>query len=107
MNFILGTVLVVASIMLLGFAKFAITRWEGSSWIERFAGTEMMALTITALMAFGIAFLFGGLAASQSGVGLTELAASIGCIVLAAIGVLRVFRRAPARVRARPARASV
>jgi hypothetical protein len=97
MEFIAGTILTVAAIALLGFAKYAITRWEHSSWIRNFAGTETMALIITLLSAFGIALLCAGLASSQSSLGYTELAASIGVIVLAAIGVVRVFRRAPAK----------
>jgi hypothetical protein len=95
MEFIAGTILMVAAIVLLGFAKYAITRWENSSWISEFAGTETMALLITTTCAFGIAFLCAGLASAQSGLGYTEFAASIGVIVLAAIGVVRVFRRAP------------
>lgn len=98
MNFILGTILMVAAIALLGFAKYAITRWEESSWIQRFAGTETMALIITTMMAFGIALLCAGLAASSSTLGYTELAASLGCIALAAIVVVRVFRTTSARV---------
>ena len=97
MEFIAGTVLMVAAIALLGFAKYVITRWENSSWIQRFAGTETMALLITMLSAFGIAFLCAGLASSQTGLGYTELAASIGVIVLAAFGIARVFRRTPAK----------
>jgi hypothetical protein len=100
MEFIVGTILMVAAIALLGFAKYVITRWEGSSWIQRFAGTETMALTITMLSAFGIAFLCAGLASNQSGLGYTELAASIGVIVLAGIGVARLFRRMPAKAQA-------
>jgi uncharacterized membrane protein len=97
MNFILGTIAMVAAIMLIGFAKYAITRWESSSWIQRFAGTEIMALTITMLTAFGTALLFAGLASSQSALGYTELAASLGCIALAVVGVMRLFRSTPAR----------
>jgi hypothetical protein len=97
MEFIAGTILVVAAIALLGFAKHVIVRWEHSSWIRKFAGTETMALVITTLAAFGIALLCAGLASSQSSLGYTELAASIGVIVLAAIGVARVFRRSPAK----------
>ena len=93
MEFIAGTILMVVAIALLGFAKYVITRWENSSWIRKFAGTETMALTITVLAAFGVAFLSAGLASSQTGLGYTEFAASIGCIVLAAIGAVRVFRR--------------
>ncbi len=107
MNFILGTIMVVAAVVLVGFAKYVITRWESSSWVQRFAGTETMALTITALMAFGIASLFAGLASSHSGVGLTQSAASLGCIALAVIGVVRVFRRLPARALTAPTRAPI
>lgn len=103
MEFIAGTVLMVIAIALLGFAKYVITRWENASWIRKFAGTETMALLITMLSAFGIAFLCAGLASSQTSLGLTEFAASIGVIVLAAIGVARVFRRTPAKA---PATAS-
>jgi hypothetical protein len=103
MEFVAGTVLMVTAIVLLGFAKYVTTRWEESSWIRNFAGTETMALTITMTSAFGIAFLCAGLASSQSGLGYTEFAASIGCIVLAAVGVARVFRRVS--VKAPPAAA--
>ncbi len=98
MEFIAGTILMVAAITSLGFAKYAITRWERSSWISKFAGTETMALVITTLSAFGIAFLCAGLASNQSGLGYTELAASIGVIVLSAIGVMRLFRRVPVSI---------
>ena len=97
MEFIVGTILMVAAIALLGCAKYVITQWEESSWIRNFAGTETMALIITMTSAFGIAFLCAGLASSQSSLGYTELAASIGVIVLAAIGVTRLFRRVPAK----------
>jgi hypothetical protein len=97
MEFLAGTIFMVAAIALVGFAKFAITRWEESSWIRNFAGTETMALIITLFSAFGIAFLCAGLASNQSGLGYTELAASLGVIVLSAIGVARLFRRMPVK----------
>jgi hypothetical protein len=97
MEFIAGTILSVAAIALLGFAKYVIARWENSSWIQRFAGTETMALIITTLSAFGIAFLCAGVASHQSGLGYTEFAASLGAIVVAAIGVARLFRRLPVK----------
>jgi hypothetical protein len=100
MEFIAGTILLVAAIALLGFAKYVITRWESSSWIQRFAGTETMALIITTLSAFGIAFLCAGVASNQSGLGYTEFAASIGVILLAAVGVARLFRRLPVKAAA-------
>jgi hypothetical protein len=107
MHFILGTTLVVATIMLLGFAKYAITRREGSSRIQRFAGTETMALIITTLVAFGVALLCAGLASSsQSALGLTELAVSLGVIAIAVVGVVRAFRRASARAPATTIRAA-
>jgi hypothetical protein len=93
MEFVLGTVSMVAAIAMLGAAKYVITQWEESSWVRNFAGTETMALAITMLAAFGIAFLFAGLASNQSNIGYTEFAAAIGVIVLAALGVSRVFRR--------------
>ena len=97
MNFILGTVLIVAAIALLGFAKYVITRWENSSWIQRFAGTEMMALMITTLAAFGLALLCAGLASNQSALGYAELAASLGVILVSGIAVIRIFRSNPAK----------
>lgn len=100
MEFIAGTILMVAAIVSLGFAKYAITRWEKSSWISKFAGTETMALVITMLSAFGIAFLCAGLASSQTGLGYTEFAAAIGVIALSAVAVVRLFRRAPAKIAA-------
>ena len=106
MEFIAGTIVMVAAIVLLGFAKYVITRWEDSSWIRNFAGTETMALLITTLSAFGIALLAAGLASSQSSLGYVELAASVGCIVLAVIGVVRVFRRLPLKAVAAAGRAT-
>ena len=97
MAFIAGTILMVTAIVLLGCAKYVITQWEESSWIRNFAGTETMALMITTLSAFGIALLFAGVAANQTGIGYVELAASIGVIVLAAVGVARLFRRMPVK----------
>ena len=97
MEFVAGTIILVAAIALLGFGKYVITRWDRSSWIRDFAGTETMALIITMLSAFGLAFLCAGLASHQSTLGYTELAASVGVIVLAAIAVVRVFRRAPVK----------
>lgn len=92
MEFVYGTVLLVAAIFLLGFARFAVTRHENSSWVRRFAATETMALIITTLSAFGIAFLCVGVASSQNGLGYLEFGASIGVIALSVVGVIRIFR---------------
>lgn len=94
MAFVYGTALLVASILLLGFAKFAVTRFENSSWVRNFAATETMALAITMISAFGIAFLCAGIARDSGGLGLVELAASLGVIALAVIAVVRIFRMA-------------
>ncbi len=95
MEFLGGTALMVAAIALMGFAKYANTRRQSSSWVRDFAGTEAVALIITTCSALGLALLFAGVASGPSGLGYTELAASIGCIVLAGFGVARLFRRAP------------
>lgn len=106
MEFIVGTIVMVTAIVLLGFAKFVTTRWEGSSWVRKFAATETMALLITTLSAFGIAFLCAGLASSRSGLGYTEFAAALGVILLAGIGVARMLRRMPVTAPAAAAPAS-
>lgn len=93
MQFVLGTALLVAAIILLGVAKYAISLWEKSFWVTRLAGTQALALAITMLGAFGVAFLSSGLAADHSNVGYAEFAAAIGAIVAATIGVIRTFRR--------------
>ena len=115
MEFVYGTVLMVIAIALLGFARFVVSRYEASSWVGRFAATETMALVITMVTAFGVAFLCAGVASDKGALGLTELGASLGVIVLAVIGVVRVFRVAgrrqpsiagPAKPAPRPAASS-
>jgi uncharacterized protein (DUF486 family) len=96
MYFVYGTVILVAAIVLLGIAKFSVSRLETSAWVRRFAATETMALIITTMSAFGIAFLCAGLASNEGGLGHAELAAALGVVALAVIGVVRVFRRRPA-----------
>lgn len=92
MLFVYGTAILVLAIVLLGAAKFFVTRHESSSWVSRFAGTETMALTITTMSAFGVAFLCAGLASNAGSLGATELGASLGVIALAIVGVVRIFR---------------
>lgn len=106
MEFLAGTALMVAAIALLGFAKYANTRWDSASRVRDFAGTEAVALLITMCSALGLAFLFAGVASGPLGLGYTEFAASIGCIVLAAVGVVRLFRRRPVMATATVAPAS-
>lgn len=96
MEFVYGTGLLVASIFLLAFAKFAITRYETSAWISRFAGTETMALVITTVAAFGVAFVVDGIASHDFAVIMAEAAASLGVIALAIVGAVWAFRRKPA-----------
>lgn len=94
MEFLYGAALLVLAIALLGAARFIVIRLEGSSWVNRFAGTETMALIITTISAFGVAFLCAGLASDSGALGLTEFGAALGVIALAAVGVVRVFRAA-------------
>lgn len=92
MEFVYGTIILVAAIVLLGIAKFSVSRLETSAWVRRFAATETMALIITTMSAFGIAFLCAGIASDTSGLGWTELAVSVGVIALSVVGVVRIFR---------------
>jgi hypothetical protein len=97
MSFVYGTALMVAAILLLGVAKYALTHFETSSWIRNFAGTEMMALLVTCISAFGIAFLGSGAASNDSGVGIAELAISLGVIAATVVAVIRFSRAANRR----------
>ena len=99
MEFIYGTGLLVAAVVLLAIAKYAIGRFETASWVRRFAATETMALVMTATVAFGIAFLCTGVATAESSAVLTELGASLGVVALAIVATVRLFRRKPQSVK--------
>ena len=97
MEFIYGAAVLVVAIGLLGFARFAVANWESSRLVTRFAATEVMAMLITTLSAFGLAFLAAGVAGDSSGYGLTEVGAAFGVVLVAFIVVIRMTRRhAPA-----------
>ena len=100
MEFVYGTGAIVASISLLAFAKYAIGRYESSSWISRFAATEVMALLITTMTAFGIAFICDGIASHDFNIIMVELGASLGVIALSVVAMARLFRRPSASVTA-------
>jgi hypothetical protein len=99
MSFVYGTALVVAAILLLGVAKYAVTHFEESSRIRNFAVTETLALLVTCMVAFGIAFLGAGIASNDNGIGIAELAVSLGVIAAALLAVMRFSRARDRRAR--------
>ena len=102
MLFLYGTAMLVVAILLLSCARYAVTRFEHSSRMRAFAATEVMALTITSLAAFGLCLLVAGTVSAANGVGLVELGASLGVIALTITGVVRVFRSAKPAVTVKP-----
>jgi hypothetical protein len=99
MSFVFGTALLVAAIFLLGVARYAVTRFEETAWIRRFAATEIMALLVTCISALGLALLGAGLVSSD-GLGIIELGASLAVIGLSIVAVVRIFRAADRRASA-------
>ncbi len=103
MEIIYGAAILVVAISLLGFARFAVANWEGSRMVTRFAATEIVAMLITTLSAFGLAFLAAGVAGDNSGFGLAEVGAAFGVVLVVFIAVIRMTGRRSPSVRPVPA----
>lgn len=107
MIFFLGAVTVLVATGMLASARHAITHYESSSPLRRFAESELAAVAITAVLAFAVGCMASGLAADHSAAGLAEFCVAVGAVVFAIVASARALRRRASAIPVTTRRAGV
>lgn len=93
MIFFLGAILVLVAVGMLAMMRHAITRFEPSSPLRRYAEGGAMAVVTTGLLAFATACMASGLVADHSATGLAQFGVAVAAVILAIVASARALRR--------------